>query len=78
MAKKERRGSPAARLEGLYDAGDWRAARAEALRLRDGPGERALADAGLERMRPDASAVWAAAAGLALLVAVALLGLFLR
>ncbi len=78
MAKKERRGGPGVRLEALYDAGDWWAARREALRLRDGGSQDSLADAELLRMRPDRSAAWAAFAGVALLGAVAALGLFLR
>lgn len=67
------------RLEGLYEAGDWRAARAEALRLRSGPaGERPLAADLLRRLRPEPAAAAAAAIGLLVLGIVAALGLLVR
>jgi len=79
VPKKERKGSPEARLRALFEAGDWRAARAEAERLRasGGAGAEVAADAE-QRMSPDGSAVWAAAVGAGFLAAVAAVGLFLR
>lgn len=79
MGRKDPKSSPAGRLEALFQAGDWHAARAEVRRLRAPPGEVAPAvEAVARRMRPDESAVWAASLGAALLMAVAVLGLFLR
>jgi hypothetical protein len=79
VAKKDRKSSPEARLQALFDAGDWHAARAEARRQREASaGADPLALSVEERMRPDESAVWAASLGAVVFVAVAALGLFLK
>jgi hypothetical protein len=74
MARKERKGAGADRLQALLDAGDHRAARAEALAvLREGAGdpERQRAPAVLASLSPDRSAVVAGALGVAAAIAVA-------
>jgi len=78
--RREQRTGAEARALGLYEAGDWRAARAEALRLAGSAaeGERALAEDLLRRLRPEPGAVAALAAGLVLLAAVAAAGLLGR
>lgn len=78
--RKEQRSGGEARLQGLYEAGDWRRARAEARRLaaEGADGERGLAAEVLRRLRPEPGAVAAAAAGLVLLAIVAALGLLGR
>jgi len=79
VAKKDRKTSPEAHLQALFDAGDWRAARAEASRMRLPSGEADPFAAAVERrMRPDESAAWAAGLGGLLFAAVAALGLFLK
>jgi len=79
VPKRERKGSPEARLQALFEAGDWQAARVEAGRLRSSEGAAGEEVASAERrMRPDGSAVWAALVGAVLLVAVATLGLSSR
>lgn len=80
MARKERKGAAEERLEGLFAAGDWRAARVEAARLAASSveGEREAAKRALERVRPGPSAVLALAGGLAFLAIVAAAGLWMR
>lgn len=79
MARKERRSPAASRVQGLLEAGDWRAARREAQRrIAAGGGERDALEAELRRLRPQPAGAAAAALGLVLLAAVAALGLLLR
>ncbi len=87
MAKRrEQRSGAGFRLQGLYEAGDWRRARADARRLAEagtgaGAGtdaERELAAEILRRLRPEPGAAAAAAAGVVLLGIVAALGLLGR
>ncbi len=68
------------RLEGLMDAGDWRAARVEAGRLAASTdsAEREAAAGTARRLRPGPTAILAFAAGLAFLLAVAVAGLWPR
>jgi hypothetical protein len=92
--RREQRSGAGVRLQGLYEAGDWRRARAGARRLAEagtaaGTGarteagartdaERELAAEILRRLRPEPGAVAAAAAGVVLLGIVAALGLLGR
>ncbi|HVP66869.1 MAG TPA: hypothetical protein VMT17_06370 [Anaeromyxobacteraceae bacterium] len=79
MAKRDRKAGADLRLQGLFEAGDWRQARAEARRLRaSSPEAEPAVREVVERMRPDPSAVWAGAVGVLLLAAVASLGLLHR
>lgn len=79
MAKKEKRAGGEARLDALFLVGDARQARAEARRLLSDPaateGDRRAAQAALARSGPERAAAIAAATGLALFLAAALLGL---
>ena len=80
MARKERKGTADARLEGLFAAGDWRDARVEAVRLATSgdEGEREVAQRALARLRPGPSALLAFAGGLLFLAIVAAAGLRMR
>ena len=85
MARKERKGAAAERLEGLLAAGDWRAARIEVARLAGsevgGPGaegELGTVELARSRLRPGPTALLAFAAGLAFLAIVAVAGLRMR
>jgi hypothetical protein len=75
MARKDRRGGGAERLRALLQAGDHRAARAEArARLADpstSEAERAEAAATLASLAPDRGALLAGALGIAAALAVA-------
>jgi hypothetical protein len=75
MSRKERRPPRAERIRSLLEAGDHRAARAEARAvLADegaGPEEREAAAAALSSLSPDPGAVAAGAAGVAAAVAIA-------
>jgi hypothetical protein len=77
VARKERKGGAAARLEAEMAAGDWRAARgaAEALAASGGDEERSVAAGVLERLRPGPTARLAFVAGLVLFAIVAAAGL---
>ena len=77
MARKERKGGAAARLDAEMAAGDWRAARAdaEALAVSGGDEERSRAAEVLERLRPGPTTRLAFLAGLVLFAIVAALGL---
>ena len=70
----------AQRLDELFEGGDYRSARAEALRVLADPKasdvDRAAAAQGLLRTRPEPLALIAGAAGFLVLVAVFLFGLF--
>ncbi len=73
--KKSAAAAPAAsHLELLLEAGDYRAARAEAARLEQAGGEEA-ARAARPRYGPEKGAALAAAVGALVLLAIALLGL---
>jgi hypothetical protein len=78
--RREQRSGAEVRLLGLYEAGDWRRARAEARSLAGAGSEvdRALAEDVLRRLRPEPGAVAAAAVGLLLLGVVAAVGLLAR
>jgi len=79
VARKEKKAGPEVRLQGLFEAGDWGAAWGEARQLKASSAEAETAARDVEqRMRPDPSAVWAAAAGALLLAVVAAVGLFGR
>lgn len=80
MARKERKSAAEERLEGLFAAGDWRAARVQATQLAGSSveGEREAGLRGLARLRPGSSAVQAFAVGLAFLAVVAVAGLWMR
>lgn len=80
MARKERKGAAEERLEGLFAAGDWRLARAEAVQLAGSKAEeeREAAERALSRLRPGPTAVLALAGGLVFLAIVAAAGLRLR
>ncbi|HEX9402458.1 MAG TPA: hypothetical protein VF912_20335 [Anaeromyxobacter sp.] len=75
MARKEKRAPAAGRLRGLLDAGDHRAARAEAqARLADpaaGEPDRAEAAAVLASLAPDRGVALAGALGVAAAIAIA-------
>ncbi len=79
MAKKTRPAAAAPRLEALHALGDLRALRAEALALLAGPdaseADREAARAALLRTRPERGAAVAAAVGITLFTAVAILGI---
>jgi hypothetical protein len=80
VARKERKDAAIERLGGLVDAGDWRAARAEAERIAatGDAAEKAAAALVAERLRPGPTAILAFAAGLAFLAVVAAAGLWHR
>ena len=85
MARKERKGTAAERLEGLLAAGDWRAARTEVARLAGsevgGPGadgEHGAVELARSRLRPGPTALLAFVAGLVFLAVVAAAGLRMR
>lgn len=76
MARREKRAARGAeRLRSLLEAGDHRAARAEARALRADPAADAAdgraAAAALVRLAPEPGAVWAGVAGVAIAVAIA-------
>jgi hypothetical protein len=79
MAKSKKGTAAAARLEALVRVGDLRAARAEARQLladpEAGEGDRRAAEGVLRRASPERAAAIAAAVGIALYLAVALLGI---
>jgi hypothetical protein len=81
MSRKERRTSRAERLQGLLDAGDHAAARAEARAVLADQGavpeERRAAAAALSSLSPEPGAVVAGAIGVAAAVALAV-AVFLR
>ncbi len=82
MARKERRPERTARLEALFERGDWRGARAEAgAMLADpaaGEGERAAAEAAMRRLRPEPGALAVGAVGLVILAVAVVFGLLAR
>ncbi len=82
MARKDRRAAGGARLEALFDAGDFRAASAEVRRVQADAAlpeaDRAAARKAEARLGPEPGALWAGAAALAALVLAAALGLLHR
>jgi hypothetical protein len=82
MSRTKRTPERAARLEALFERGDWRGARAEARALladsAAGEVERAAADLAMARLRPEPGAMAVGGIGLAVLVAAVVLGLRLR
>jgi hypothetical protein len=79
MAKRTRSAAAAPRLQAWHAVGDQRSLRAEARRVLDAPeaaeADREAARAALARTRPEPAAAIAAAVGLLLFTAVALLGI---
>jgi len=85
VARKERKDAALERLEGLVDAGDWRAARAEVARLAGSgagspavEGESGAIERVRSRLRPSPAALLAFAGGLVFLAVVAAAGLRMR
>ncbi len=82
MSRTKRTPERTARLEGLFERGDWRGARAEARALLDDPAagevERAAAGLAMARLRPEPGAMAVGGIGLAALAVAVVVGILLR